>query len=64
MSGDNIVADTSVLINFFNGHLYAKEFLEGRNIWLSGISEMEVLSFPGLTANEKRLIRSFFSQCK
>lgn len=64
MSGDNIVADTSVLINFFNGHEFAKEFLEGRNIWLSGISEIEVLSFPGLSVNDKKLIRSFFNECK
>jgi predicted nucleic acid-binding protein len=59
MSGHNIVADTSLLINFFNGSASARNFLEEREIWISGITEIELLSYNKLTAPERRLIKDF-----
>ena len=49
MSGSNIVADTSLLINFFNGTEPARKVLNNTNIWVSVITEMELLSYPPLT---------------
>ena len=46
MSGNNIVADTSLLVNFFNGIEPARKILKGRQIWVSAITEIELLSFP------------------
>lgn len=63
MSGDNIVADTNLIIHLFNGNTIAREVLNGKIIWLSCITEMEVLSFPRLTHKDIRLIRDFFSEC-
>ncbi len=63
MSGSNIVADTSLLVNFFNGHNKTRQFLSNRNIWLSGITEIELLCFPSLTNSEKNLIKSFLREC-
>ena len=41
MSGNNIVADTSLLIDFFNGYDIAKRVLEEKQIWVSCITEIE-----------------------
>lgn len=63
MSGSNIVADTSLLINFFNGTEPARKVLNNTNIWVSVITEMELLSYPPLTKKESELIRSFLDDC-
>jgi predicted nucleic acid-binding protein len=63
MNGDSIVADTSLLINLFNGVAAARKFIEDRTIFVSVIKEIEVLSYTGLSANDKRLIKSFLSEC-
>lgn len=63
MNGGNIVADTSLLINFFKGIKRIDEVIGTHNLFLSVISEIEVLSFPALRINDKKLIRSFLSEC-
>ena len=63
MSGANIVADTSLLINFFNGSEIANNFLKDRTIWISGITEIELLAFPKLSSQDRKVIQSFLSEC-
>lgn len=63
MNGNNIVADTSLLINFFNGREPARKIIQGQQIWISVITEMELLSFPTLKINEIKLINSFLKDC-
>ena len=55
----NILADTSLLINFFNGNSTAKKFLIEADIWISGITEIELLSSSNITSTEKRLLKDF-----
>jgi predicted nucleic acid-binding protein len=63
MSGDNIVADTSILVNFFNGIEVAERFLEERTIFVSVITEIELLCYPKLSNGERKLIKEFLSEC-
>jgi predicted nucleic acid-binding protein len=63
MSGDRIVIDTSLIINLFNGSAEVQELIAGRILFVSVISEIEVLSFPQLTDNDKNLLRDFLSEC-
>ena len=63
VSGNNIVADTSVLINFFNGTKPADEVLRDQHIWVSAISEIELLNYSALTSSQTTLIRSFLDEC-
>ena len=63
MSGNSIVADTSLLVNFFNGVDISKKVMEGRHIWVSCITEIELLSYSALSDREERIIRSFLSEC-
>lgn len=49
MSG-NILADTSLLVNFFNGVEIANKVMEGQHIWVSCITEIELLSYSNFAA--------------
>ena len=59
MSGDSIVADTSLIINLFNGVPEVRQLITGRSLFISVISEIEVLSFPNISLSEKTLIKDF-----
>ncbi len=48
MSGNDVVVDTSLIINLFNGVTEVQPLIEGRNLFISVISEIEILSFPKL----------------
>ncbi len=59
---DSLLADTSVIVNLFNGHPAAREVLLTKTIWISGITEIETLASPKLTQKDRVLIREFLSQ--
>jgi len=63
MSGNNIVVDTSLIINLFNGNKDIKPLINNRNLFLSIISEIELLSFHSLTDTDKALLKEFLSEC-
>jgi predicted nucleic acid-binding protein len=63
MSGSSIVIDTSLIINLFNGVDEVQPLINGRNLFVSIISEIEVLSFPGLSVTDKNLLKDFLSKC-
>ena len=63
MSGDSIVLDTSLIINLFKGNSEIEELITDRNLFISVITEIEVLSFPNITASEKALLKQFLSEC-
>jgi predicted nucleic acid-binding protein len=63
MNGDNIVVDTSLIINLFNGVSGIEPLINNRNLFVSIISEIEVLSFPNLSPKDKELLKSFLHEC-
>jgi len=63
MSGDRIVVDTSLIINLFNGINEVQELISDRDLFVSVISEIEVLSFPHILPKDSELLKSFLSQC-
>jgi predicted nucleic acid-binding protein len=63
MSGDSIVVDTSLIINLFNGVNEVQELITGRSLFVSIITEIEVLSFPNITPKDSRLLKDFLSEC-
>jgi len=63
MNGDRIVVDTSLIINLFNGVKEVQELIINRNLFVSIISEIEVLSFPNITPKDSQLLKSFLSEC-
>ena len=62
MNGIDYMADTNALIYLLSGDSCMKSYL-ANYIGLSVISEIELLSFPGITSFEEQQIRSFIKDC-
>lgn len=64
MNGNNILADTNILIYLLQGNQEITDYLQGKDIYISFISEMELLSFPGLENNEIENLKKFLNSIK
>ena len=62
MNGIDYIADTNALLYLLSGNPCMKPYLSSY-IGLSVISEMELLSFSGITAFEEERIRSLIQDC-
>jgi predicted nucleic acid-binding protein len=62
MNGINILADTSVLIQFLNGDEKINRFIANKNIFISVITEIELLSLPGISMEQEKLISKFLDE--
>ena len=62
MNGIDYIADTNALLYLLSGNPCMKPYLSNY-IALSVISEMELLSFSGITAFEEKRIRSLIQDC-
>jgi hypothetical protein len=47
----------------FNGNIELAQLLDEKNIIISFITELELLSKPGSTLAEKKIIKSFLNDC-
>jgi len=62
MSGFSFVADTNFLIAVHEGKSHIEPFLDGQAI-VSVISEIELLGWPDLNAEDKRILRLLLDDC-
>ncbi|MCX6197858.1 MAG: type II toxin-antitoxin system VapC family toxin [Bacteroidetes bacterium] len=63
MNGISIIADTNVVVYLLSGSARIAELLDGKEVYLSFITELELFGKRNLTAPEKRKIQSFLDQC-
>ena len=63
MSGNRVLADTNTLIYFFNDHQKAINALDGNEIFISVVTEIELLSYPGLDYQSSQGIKEFLKDC-
>lgn len=63
MSGISIIVDTNIVVYLLNGNERVAELLNGNEIYLSFITELELFGKKDLTPSEKRKIQSFIEQC-
>ena len=56
---DSIVVDTNSLIYFFNGNEKVINVIEDKILYISAITEIELLSFPRLDEESEQQIRYF-----
>lgn len=59
MNGNSILIDTNIIIYLFQGNQQIIDFLTGKQLYISSICEIEVLSFPKLTKEEIVEIKRF-----
>lgn len=63
MSGVKVLLDTNIILYFLNGDKTLADFLEDKELYVSVISEMELLSYKEITNEEVEQVREFLSQC-
>lgn len=63
MSGDKLFVDTNAVLYLLGGDKTLAEFLEGKNLYLSFITQLELLAFRQLSESEEELIRQFIDEC-
>jgi predicted nucleic acid-binding protein len=61
MSGASYVLDTNIILYLLNGDEWLSEMLQGSNIIISVITEMELLSFRKLNEQQEHTIRSLLA---
>jgi len=67
MSGIRLVSDTNPLIYVLNGSSVlssvAADILDGKQVWVSVITELELFAKRGLNAQEKKEIEGLIDSC-
>jgi predicted nucleic acid-binding protein len=62
MNGDLLV-DTNILIHLLNRNKPIDEFLKGKTLFISFVTEMELLSKPGLSSRSSKTIQNLIKDC-
>lgn len=63
MSGSNLLVDTNIIILTLGGNERLAEYVEGRKLFLSVITEIEALSYPGLTSAGRNIVDRYVDRC-
>lgn len=63
MNGSNLFVDTNILLYLLNGDKVVSELLDSKKIFISFISEIELLSFKKLSRQETLIIHQLLSDC-
>jgi hypothetical protein len=59
----NVLVDTNLIILGIGGNEQVRGLLEGHSLFISVITEIELLSIPFQKVLEERLMRDFISNC-
>ncbi|HLS29665.1 MAG TPA: type II toxin-antitoxin system VapC family toxin [Flavobacteriaceae bacterium] len=63
MSGTKLFLDTNIILYLLDGDRTLADFLYEKQLYVSIITELELLSFQELTSEDKTHIRGFLSEC-
>jgi predicted nucleic acid-binding protein len=63
MNGNNVLLDTNIVLYLLNGEKTLIPLLEGKNLFLSFISQLELLSARSIRSSDLRKVKMFISEC-
>jgi predicted nucleic acid-binding protein len=63
MSGNKIFVDTNILIYFLKGEQEVIEMIGDKDVAISFITELELLSFPDLSKESEQIISNLLKEC-
>lgn len=63
MNGNSVTLDTNIVLYLLNGDQVLSELLYQKKLYLSFISQLELLSFRGITQKEYNQINKFIQDC-
>ena len=63
MSGNSLFLDTNIVLYLLGGDRTLIPLLEGQQLYVSFITQLELLSYKGLTESDSNKITEFLSEC-
>ncbi len=64
MNGTKLLLDTNIALYFLGGDTVLATLLDQREVFLSVITEMEMLGYPGISEQEIEQIKGFLQDCQ
>jgi predicted nucleic acid-binding protein len=59
VSGTKLFLDTNIVLYLLNGDRTIAEIIDGKQLYISFITELELLGYKGLNLTEKTQIQAF-----
>lgn len=63
MSGSRLFVDTNILLYFLNGDQEVIEMISDKELVISFINELGLLSFPKISADSEKTIKGLLKNC-
>ena len=63
MNGNSILLDTNIVLYLLNGDKTLIPLLENKQLFVSFITEIELLSYKGIKVKEQTILKEFLSEC-
>lgn len=63
MSGDKLFIDTNIALYLLSGDITLAQLLNGKNFYISFVTQLELLGYKGLSKKEEKEITAFINQC-
>lgn len=63
MSGNKLFLDTNIILYFLSGDKTLAELLDGKQFYLSFITQLELLGYTGISRKEQKVIEELLNQC-
>ena len=63
MNGKEILVDTYIFLYLLKGNDTLAEMLQGKNIYISFITELELMGFKNITLKEEKQITALLNDC-
>ncbi len=64
MNGNKLFLDTNIILYLLDGDQTLAKVLNGKQLYISVITELELLAYKDITPNEESIISEFVAQCK
>lgn len=63
MNGSSILVDTNIAIYLLDGDRSLAEILNGKKLYISFITQLELLGYTGITSEQEQRIKSMLDYC-
>lgn len=63
MSGDKLFLDTNIIIYLLSGDRTIADLIDQKTVYVSFITQLELLSYHGISDVEKQRVSDFLSDC-
>ncbi len=63
MNGNSVVLDTNIVLYLLNGDQILSELLYQKKLYLSFISQLELLGYKGISAKQQLQVSKFIQEC-